>query len=62
MKTLPYGLATGYGEAAPSDASSIATSTMLGEQPYSLAPVFCTLLFSTLFVAAAVWIFRRQEF
>jgi ABC-2 type transport system permease protein len=62
MKTLPYGLATGYGDAAPSDAPSIATSIMLGEEPYSLAPLLSTLLFSALFVAVGVWVLRRQEF
>ncbi len=62
MKTLPYGLATGYGDAAPSDAPSIAMSIMLGEQPFSLVPIISTLLFSALFVAVGVWVFRRQEF
>ncbi len=61
METLPYGLATGYGDAAPSAAPSIAMSIMLGEQPYSLAPLISTLLFSALFLAVGVWVFRRQE-
>lgn len=61
-KILPYGLATGYGDAAPSDAPSIAMSLMLGEQPYSFVPIISTLVVSALFVAVAVWVFRRQEF
>jgi hypothetical protein len=62
VKILPYGLATGYGDAAPSDAPSIATSIMLGEEPYSLAPLLFTLLFSAVFIAVGVWVFDRQEF
>lgn len=62
MQTLPYGLATGYGDAVWSDAPSIAMSIMFGESPYSLVPLISTLLFSALFVAAGVWVFRRQEF
>jgi ABC-2 type transport system permease protein len=61
-KILPYGLATGYGDAAPSDAPSIAMSLMLGERPYSLVPVIATLVVSALFVAVAVRVFRRQAF
>lgn len=55
---LPFGLTTGYEDAAP----SIAGSIMLGNQPYSLAPIFWTLAFAALFVVIAVWAFRRQEF
>jgi hypothetical protein len=45
IKILHFGLATGYGEDAP----SIAASIMLGNQPYSLSPIFWTLGFSLLF-------------
>lgn len=55
---LPFGLATGYENVAP----SIAGSLMLGEQPYSLAPVFWTIGFSLLFTAIGVWAWGRQEF
>ncbi len=57
-KVLPWGLATGYGDLAP----SIAGSIMLGHQPYSLSPILWTLGFSALFVGIGVWVFRRQEF
>lgn len=55
---LPFGLATGYENVAP----SIAGSLMLGEQPYSLAPVFWTIGFALLFTAIGVWAWGRQEF
>lgn len=55
---LPWGLATGYGDLAP----SIAGSIMLGHPPYSLSPIFWTLVFSALFVGIGVWVLRRQEF
>jgi len=55
---LPIGLATGYENAAP----SIAGSLMLGDQPYSLAPIFWTMVFSALFVAIGLWFLDRQEF
>jgi ABC-2 type transport system permease protein len=58
QEILPVGLATGYENAAP----SIAGSLMLGDQPYSLGPIFWTMVFSALFVAIGLWFLGRQEF
>jgi ABC-type transport system involved in multi-copper enzyme maturation permease subunit len=55
---LPFGLATGYENVA----QPIAGSLMMGNQPYSLAPVFWTIGFALLFTAIGVWAWGRQEF
>jgi ABC-2 type transport system permease protein len=55
---LPFGLATGYYDVA----DPIAGSLMMGNQPYSLAPVFWTIGFALLFTVIGVWALGRQEF
>ncbi len=58
IRILPWNLVTGYGD----EAQSIAGSIMLGQQLYSLSPIFWTMGFSLLFVVLGLWVFERQEF
>ena len=42
--------------------SSLATSFMLGEPPFSWLPLIATVVFCAVFIAVAIWRFNRQEF
>ena len=42
--------------------SSLATSFMLGEPPFSWLPLIATVVFCAVFIAVAIWRFSRQEF
>jgi ABC-2 type transport system permease protein len=58
IQILPWGLTTGFND----EAQPIAGSIMLGQQPYSLGPIFWTVGFSLLFVVIGIRVFQRQEF
>ncbi len=58
VRILPWSLVTGY----KGKVQSIAGSIMLGQQPYSLSPIFWTAGFSLLFVVIGLWALGRQEF
>jgi len=44
------------------ESTSLAALLMIGMKPYSLNPIFATLVFSGIFAVASIWRFRREEF
>ena len=57
-KILPFSLATGFGDQMP----ALARSLMLGVEPFSIAPIFWTLLYILIFIGIGLAAFRRQQF
>jgi ABC-2 type transport system permease protein len=57
-KVIPYGLTIPFNNI---DSSSISMALMLGDQPQTYLPLAVTLAASVVFVAVALWAFRRQE-
>ena len=54
---LPWTLTIPYGAESP-----IAASIVQGETPYSMTPVYFTLIMTILFIALSLWRFEREEF
>jgi ABC-2 type transport system permease protein len=47
---------------APPEQVSIASALLLGQPLPNLTPLYCTIGFSILFIAVALWRFQREEF